>query len=173
MSYLDPDAGRRREPGSGKIETNDLHDGSVNRTKLTAPAGRKAVQAGAASIATTGNTDVYVIVPEAGQLDSIDFSSIDALAANDTNYVTFSVVNLGQGGSGSTAMLAATNPNTTKATGGAALTANARRQLALNGTPANLNVAAGDKLRIRMAVTGTLGSAVNGPLFLVRFKGTT
>lgn len=163
MAYLDPISGARREPGAGVIDRTDLSD----------PADRKPVQVVSASIATTGDTDVYVIAPEAGTLESVDFSSLAALTANDSNYITFSITNLGQAGAGSTAMLAATDPNTTKATGGTGLTANGRRSLTLHGTAANLVVAAGDRLRIRAAATGTLAGAVTVPVYLLRFGGTT
>jgi hypothetical protein len=121
------------------------------------------------TIATTGNTDEYIIVPKSGKLTGIDFSGIDALAASDTNYITFSVLNLGQAGAGSTAMLAATDPNTTKATGGSALVANGKRSLTLHGTAANLNVVIGDRLRIRAGVTGTLANTVTKPVYMLQF----
>jgi hypothetical protein len=118
-----------------------------------------------ATIATTGNSDVFVIAPADGVLSGADFSGVDALAANDTNYITFSITNLGQAGAGSAAMLAATDANTTKLTGGTALTANARRSLTLNGTAANLIVVAGDRLRLRAAATGTLANTVTFPVY--------
>jgi hypothetical protein len=118
-----------------------------------------------ATIATTGNSDVYVIADAAGVLTSARFSGTDALAASDTNYITFSLTNLGNTGSGSAAMLAATDANTTKTTGGTALTANALRNLTLNGTAANLVVAAGDRIRARAAVTGTLANTVTFPVY--------
>lgn len=121
------------------------------------------------TIATTGNSDAYVIAPEAGTIDSIVFSGVDALATSDTNYITFSVTNLGQAGAGSTAVLAATDANTTKATGGSALAANTKRTLSLHGTAANLVVAAGDRLRIRAAATGTLANTVTGSTLGIRF----
>lgn len=121
------------------------------------------------TVATTGNTDAYVIAPEAGTLVSADFSGIDALAANDTNFVTFSITNLGQAGGGSTAMLAATDANTTKSTGGTAISANTKRSLTVHGTGANLIVAKGDRLRIRYAATGTLANTVTGSVTLLRF----
>lgn len=119
---------------------------------------------GTTDIATTGNSDEYVIAGKSGSLVGVDFSSLAALAASDTNYITFGIVNLGQAGAGSTAMLAATDANTTKATGGTALTANAKRQLDLHATPANLVVVEGDRLRIRFAATGTLVGAVTRPV---------
>jgi hypothetical protein len=118
-----------------------------------------------ATIATTGNSDVYVIADAAGVLTSARFSGTDALAASDTNYITFTITNLGTTGSGSAAMLAATDANTTKTTGGSALTANALRNLTLNATAANLVVAAGDRIRARAAVTGTLPNTVTFPVY--------
>lgn len=163
MAYLDAAEGARRD-GSAD---------AFSRALLTGAAKRKAVHIVSASIATTNNTDNYVIVPETGTLDSVDFSSLAALAAHDSNYITWTITNLGQGGAGSTAMLAATDANTTKATGGTALSANTKRSLTLHGTAANLDVVAGDRLLIRAAATGTLAGAVTVPVYLLRFTGTT
>lgn len=126
-----------------------------------------------ATIATTGNTDAYIIVAETGTVAGIDFSGVDALAAHDTNYITWTVVNLGQAGAGSTAVLAATDANTTKATGGTALSANTKRSLTLNATAANLVVTAGDRLRIRAAASGTLANTVTFPSYLMRVTATS
>jgi hypothetical protein len=131
--------------------------------------GFSAAQQGA-TIATTGNSDVFVVAPVSGVLSAAWFSGVDALAASNTDYITFSITNLGTSGSGTAAMLAATDANTTKSTGGTALTANARRVLSLNGTAANLVVAAGDRLRIRAAATGTLANTVTFPVYLLNFS---
>lgn len=141
---------------------------STSRVLSNIPAGLTASQQGA-TIATTGNSDVFVIAPGAGVLTSAVFSGTDALAASDTNYITFSITNLGQAGAGSAAMLAATDANTTKTTGGTALSANAARSLSLNGTAANLVVAAGDRIRIRAAATGTLANTVTSPVYRLNF----
>lgn len=125
--------------------------------------------AGVTSIATTSTTDEYMFAPKTGTLHAAVFSSLAALAAHDTNYVTFSITNLGSG-SGSTAMLAATDANTTKSTGGTALTANAKRTLSLHGTAANLAVTEGDRLLIRATAAGTLAGAVTRPLYELSFK---
>jgi len=122
------------------------------------------------TIATTGNTDAYVIAPKAGVLNLALFSGIDALAQHGSNYITFSVTNLGQAGAGSAAMLAATDANTTKTTTGAAISANTKRTLTLNGTAANLVVAEGDRLLVRAAATGTLANTVTGSTVLLRFR---
>jgi hypothetical protein len=44
---------------------------------------------GVTSIATTGNTDEYLIAAKTGKLHAAVFSSLAALATSDTNYVTF------------------------------------------------------------------------------------
>ena len=127
---------------------------------------------GTTSIATTGNTDEYLIAAATGTLKSALFSSLAALAAHDTNFVTFSITNLGQAGAGSTAMLAATAANTTKITGGTALSENTKRTLTLNGTAANLAVVEGDRLLIRFAADGTLAGAVTRPVCQIGIKTT-
>lgn len=114
------------------------------------------------TIATTSTSDIYFVAPCAGTITGIDFTSIDALAASDTNYITYTAVNLGQSGVGTTALLAASDANTTKTTGGTALTALARRSLSLTATGADLIVAKGDVIRVRATATGTLAGTVTG-----------
>lgn len=126
--------------------------------------------AGTTSIATTSTTDEYMIVPKTGTVTSINFNQLSGLAAHDTNYATFSVTNLGAAASGTTALLAATDANTTKATGGTALTANIVRALTLTSTSADLAVTAGDVLRLRATASGTLAGAVTRPMWEVTFK---
>lgn len=120
-----------------------------------------------ASIATTSTTDAYFQVPKSGRVASIKFSSLAALATSDTNYITWTVVNLGQAGAGSTALLKTDDLNTTKATGGAAVTASASKELVLHGTATNLDVVEGDVIRIRATATGTLAGAVTVPSYNV------
>lgn len=120
-----------------------------------------------ASIATTSTTDAYFQVPKGGRLLAIKFSSLAALAANDTNYITWTATNLGQAGAGSTALLKTDDLNTTKATGGVAITATANKSLVLHGTTSNLNLAEGDVIRIRATATGTLAGAVTVPSYNV------
>lgn len=118
----------------------------------------------------SGNLDIYLMAPEDGILHSAELSALDGLAASDTNYLTFSMTNLGQSGTGTTEMLAATAENTTKVTGGAALTANSRRILKTATTPSALNVNAGDRIRFRSTGTGTLSNTVSGAVLLFRFN---
>lgn len=124
-----------------------------------------------ATIATAaGSTDVEVIAPRGGKLVEGLFSGVEALVASDVNFITFSITNLGQAGAGSTAMLAATDANTTKVTGGTALAARTKRTLTKHATEANLVVAEGDRLRIRAAVSGTLPNTVTLPRFVLLFE---
>jgi hypothetical protein len=142
---------------TGKLKAADVAESGVFEGAVA--------QIQGATIATTGNADAYITAPFSGTLTSAMFAGVDALTASDTNYITFSITNLGQAGAGSTAVLAATDVNTTKATGGSALAANTRRNLTLNATAANLNVVKGDRLRIRAAATGTLANTVTFPTY--------
>jgi len=132
---------------------------------------RKGIQACSGTIATTGNEDEFVVVQEAGILDSIDYSGSNSLAVSDTNFITFTVMNMGQTGVGTTQMLAPGDVNTTKATGGSPLAAHAKRSLVMSSTLANKFVQAGDRLAIRAAVTGTLPTTIGFPTYMVRFRG--
>ena len=161
------------QTGTNGVSTSVyVNEGSASSCDFNPLGTNSSLEVSIGTIATTGNADAYMLAPFAGILTSVDFSGIDALAANDTNYITFSITNLGQAGAGSTAMLAATDANTTKATGGTAIVANGKRSLTLNGTAANLVVAAGDRLLIRAAATGTLANTVTGSVALGRFVRT-
>ena len=124
------------------------------------------------TIATTSTTDEYIICPETGVLSSVDFSSLAALTQDGTNFITWTVTNLGQAGSGSTAMLAAVDANTTKTTTGKAIAANTKLSLTLSATAANLVVAAGDRLLVRASAGGTLANTVTAPVYCFRFAAT-
>lgn len=127
---------------------------------------------GLATIATgAGVTESTLIAKFAGRLAAVQVVAKDALAANDTNFVLFTVVNRGSGG-GSTAMLAVSAANGTQATGGAAIVPYTKRSLTLNATPANLVVAVGDTISVIATVTGTLANAVSAPSFLLTFTPT-
>lgn len=126
--------------------------------------------AGTTSIATTSTTDEYVIAAKTGKVTAVKLNSLSGLATSDTNYITPTVTNLGAAGSGTAALLAVSDANTTKATGGSALTANVLRSWALTATAADLNVVEGDILRIRATATGTLAGAVTRPLWEVTIK---
>ena len=119
------------------------------------------------TIATTGNTDWYIIVPISGRLESADFSGTDALAASDSAYITFTITNLGRAGSDTTALL---GTDTTQVTGGTAISAHTVRELILSTALNATAIVAGDRLRIRAAATGTLANTVTNSVFCLRFK---
>jgi len=155
-----------------KIETH-IHDGNYSQRVnffdifgYTEP-----LNVFAATIAVaTGNNDAYFLAPRTMTVLQVDFSGTDALATSDTNYITWSITNLGQAGAGSTVLLAATAANTTKTTGGTAISANTKRTLTLTSTVRDLNVVQGDRILIRAAVTGTLANTVTFPVYLIQFN---
>lgn len=122
------------------------------------------------TIATTGNTDTYFMAPRDMTLSFVYFSATAGLATDNTNYITFTITNLGLDGAGSAAMLSTGAENTTKTTGGSAIVADTRRQLAVSATPANLTVKQGDRIRIRAAASGTLGNTVTFPVYQLIFQ---
>ena len=127
------------------------------------------IQTETLTIATTGNSDTYIICPYTGFLSSVDFSGVDALTTSDTNFITFTITNLGRGGGGTTAMLDSGDVNTTKVAG-TAISANTVRELTLSGSLNATRVAKGERLRIRAAATGTLANTVTFATYLCRFK---
>lgn len=112
------------------------------------------------AISTTAGGAVLWSVPCGGTLAGLRFCSASTLAASDTNYVSFSVVNKTQG---TTIVASATAANTTKATGGQALTAYSHILLTMD--PTKLAVNALDVLELSAVVTGTLAGAVNEAMF--------
>ncbi len=92
-------------------------------------------------------------LPAAATLSGVAIGNTSAVAASNTNYWTFGLVDTGPSGVASVNMLGA--GNSTQVTGGAALVANVMRSLTLTGTPANLNTAAGDGLLLTITATGS------------------
>jgi fumarylacetoacetate (FAA) hydrolase family protein len=117
-----------------------------------------------------GDTDTYIAAPCTGRLLDIHLSGGAALATSDTNYVTFAVTNVEAGAT--TAMLAATDANTTKATGGTAIASATKRTLTKSATAANLLVTEGDRIRIRVTGAGTLANTVTLPFGVAIFERT-
>lgn len=151
---------------------NHTHDGNFSQ-RVNFPdlfGYSEPLNAVSGTIATTGNTDAYFLAPRSMSLAEAYFSGVEALAASDTNYITWTVTNLGQAGAGTAAMLLAVDANTTKTTGGTALAANTKRQLTLTTSTNDLSVVQGDRIRIRAAVTGTLANTVTFPTYLFIFN---
>lgn len=134
------------------------------------------VQINSATIPTTaGALDTYITAPVSGSLTLAQVTPLTALAAHDTNYVTFSITNLGPAGAGSAVMLATTpaGVNTTKITGGAALAVNTAHVLTPSATAANLLVVKGDRLKITATGAGTLAGTVTVPTYMLTFNRTS
>lgn len=96
--------------------------------------------------ATTSPVKIVGVIPKNATITGINVLVGTTITANDTNYWTFAVTNVGAAGAGTTAILAASDANTTKATGGTGITALDTTALTLNGTAANLAVNAGDAI---------------------------
>lgn len=153
---------------SGSIGTSEIASGAVTPEKMSTSAKTFTVQINLATVTTTGNTDGHILIGRAGTLTAAYFNGTDALAANDTNYITFTLRNIKADGSGSDEMLLASDANTTKATGGSALSAVTTRSLQISGTALNLAVSAQHRLRFRAAASGTLANTItNGVVTLV------
>jgi len=116
------------------------------------------------TILVGANSRGYLTVPRGGIITAVSLTAEDTLAADNSNYITATLTNRTNVlGTGSTAVLAATDANTTKLTGGADITAKTRRSFTLSATTAALYVSEGDVLEFLAAVTGTLANAVTVP----------
>ena len=141
----------RTEFGSGfQVTPDDMSANFIRRTSLAGPF----------TVATTGTTEVLLIVPVTGTITSVRFSCKDALAAHASNYATFAMINKGPGGGLSTVLLAADDTNTTKTTTGTALTAYASRTLTNTATAADLVVNAGDVIAFQVISAATLANTL-------------
>jgi len=129
-------------------------DASITGTQLSTAGKTKTVTAGGDTLSATGT--VKIPLPNvAGTITAIRLNVDTTVAANDTNYWTFTAVNKGPAGTGTTDVLALSDANTTKLTGGSALTNFVQRALTLHGTGANLIVAAGDVLLLTATKTAS------------------
>lgn len=116
-----------------------------------------------ATIAATSTTAAYRIVGKSGTVVAVIFSNVDALATHASNYVSFTLLNLGQAGAGTTDVILATAANSTNSTGGTAIAANTKRALTIHTTTANLAVTEGDRLKFVATATGTLANTLTFP----------
>jgi hypothetical protein len=119
-------------------------------------------------VASTSAFSVLV-PPGAATLRAVKLSAKTTIATSDTNYWTFALTNKGAAGDGTTPMLAATDANTTKATGGSALTGYVARSLTLHGTAGNLAVTPGHVLELTMTKTAA-AAAIDQPVVELQFE---
>lgn len=123
------------------------------------------------TVPTTGTVTALIRTPCTGTLAGAIVYTVGALAANDTNWIQWGVIDLGTGGAGNTALLtSAAGANSTKVTGGTALTANGRN--ILTPVPAN-TVTGGNILQCSAVVTGTLAGSVAGVHMALIFLPST
>lgn len=127
---------------------------AINGVMLSADAKTKVVELLLGDISATGS---FAVLPpsHACTLARATIVNTADITASDTDYWTFAIENKATDGNGTDAMLAATDPNTTKATGGSALADYAARVLTLHGTPANLDVLADETLQFTATATGS------------------
>lgn len=112
--------------------------------------------------ATAGNdlnTQVYV-APRAATVSAVSYVPVTTITGANTNTRSVSLVNLGQAGSGNTVVA------TLQFNSGVNATAGQAKTITLSGTPANLNLAAGDVLQWQSTHVGT-GIADPGGLVVI------
>jgi hypothetical protein len=151
-------------------------DGSL----LSTPGKTKELSAQIGTIATSaGSTIITMRVPTSlaagSKVSKVSWVDKDALAASDTNYVKWGVVNKGAAGAGTQVIADITAAaNSTKVTGGTALAAYTPRDLTLAtltiGT--ERDVTGGDVLEITITAVGTLANTLTESSILVEFTFT-
>lgn len=122
--------------------------GGVVGSMLSTAAKTKTLYVPLGDVSATGTWPVSV--PVAGNVKRVSLVNGATAAANDTNYWTLGVVNKGQAGAGTTKIVDNTvAANSSKATGGSAITANVDRAFTLAADPAD-DVAANDVLEVTL-----------------------
>lgn len=134
-------------------------------------AGSQAVSVVSATAIGTGAgaTKNYIIAPMSGRLSGVRFSGSQGCNSTAANYITFTIVNKGQSGAGSTNMLHGSA--TTKPGDLGTVTAGAVMSLTLTSTLTDRDVTIGDRLELVSTVTGTLSAQVTNPTYLLTFGG--
>lgn len=137
----------------------------ITGTQLSTAAATKelTVQLGTISATTT----ILVSAPNvASVLAGLRIAVGTTVTTSDTDYWTIAAVNKGPAGSGTTDVLDTGAANTTKVTGGSAITANVARAATLHGTGANLVLAANDVIAITLTKSASAANLVNASLRL-------
>ncbi len=117
--------------------------------------------------ATTSPLRIIGVVPKNATITGINVLVATTITANDTNYWTFAITNKAGNGSGSTALLASSDSNTTKATGGIGITAFDTTALSLTSTSADLNVSAGDCLVLTATKSASASNLVDATIQII------
>ena len=133
---------------TGAAASGDLRAKILSQTIATVPT-------------AAGTTEGIFIMPAAGTITAVKAAFKDALAAHDTNYAEFKLINKGQAGAGTTNLLATgSGVNTTKITGGSAIAAYTRYEMTLSVTAADLEVLKHDVLVFQVIGNGTLANTL-------------
>lgn len=102
---------------------------------------------------TTGSASTqYFVAPYGCKLESVELVPADALAANDTNFITFKVI----ANDLSTEIV----NQTTEATGGAAFAADTKQSLVIDDAIAS-ELAEGELFKLTSTADGTLANAAD------------
>ncbi len=157
---------------AGAVVNAGLGAGAVTGAKASAAVRNKACEATVPTIGTTGAVEVLLLVPQAGTVNGVNFVFKDALAQHASNYVALTVVNKGQAGSGTTAVLAASDLNTTKTSTGLAIGAYTARGTVLSAVGGALTVAQYDVLAVTITSNGTLANTLTEGHVLVQIDVT-
>jgi len=104
--------------GAGSISTSNLAEGAATADKLSIVANSRPVIVPLGAVAAT-TSQVAFVAPTAGSLNAAKIVTKNAVAANDTNYWTFTLTDLGDDGTGTDKIV----EKTTEATGGSGLAA--------------------------------------------------
>lgn len=108
-----------------------------------------------------GTSEAIFIAPAAGTITAVKAAFKDALAAHDTNYAEFKVINKGQAAAGTTNLLATgSGVNTTKIAGGSALAAYVKYEMTLSAVAGVLVVAKNDVIVFQVVGNGTLANTL-------------
>lgn len=115
-------------------------------------------------------TDFIVFeAPKSGSVIDIKIGVGTTVTANDTNYWTFSLVNLGAAGSGTDEIfLETSDADTTKATGGQTLTADTIADFAVSATP---TFAKDDVLKLTLTKAAS-ATTLDGAYVKIRYRDT-
>lgn len=129
-------------------------------TVMSAGQRHKSVHVIKGTLSATGTVKIHC-PNAAARIVGIRIDVDTTLASDNTNYWTFSALNKGAAGSGTTALLDSGDTNTTKTTGGSGLTNYVSRALTLHGTAGNLVTAANDILIFTATKSASANDLVN------------
>ena len=124
----------------------------------------KCLQIPLGTLSATTTLPPIILPPAAGTITAARVIVKTTVTQSDTDFWTFTLINKGASGTATTALLAATDANTTKTTGGSQLVNYVARALTLTGTTANLDHAASDAVVLTATKAGSAANLVDAVL---------